>query len=71
MPNMDFVHSSNINQIGYDADQMELHVIFNDGSLYVYADVPAEIFDQLQIAPSKGRYLNQEVKGVYSYDKLS
>lgn len=66
---MIFVDSSNIDQIGYDAAQMELHVIFKGGSLYVYSDVPAEVFDELQIAGSKGRYLNLRVKGVYNYDR--
>ncbi len=59
MPEMVFVDSSNIDQIGYDGDSMELHVVFRNGSLYVYTDVPAEVYDQLQVAPSKGSYLNR------------
>ncbi|MEX2619990.1 MAG: KTSC domain-containing protein [Egibacteraceae bacterium] len=66
---MTYVDSSNLEQVGYDNDNMELHVIFKDGSLYVYLDVPAQIYEELLVAPSKGSYLNREVKGVYNYDK--
>jgi len=69
MPDMTYVDSSNIEQIGYDSDNMELHVIFKDGSLYVYTNVPVQIYEELLGAPSKGSYLNREVKGVYDYDK--
>lgn len=69
MPDMTYVESSNLEQIGYDSDKSELHVIFKDGSLYVYSDVPVQIYEALLVAPSKGSYLNREVKGVYNYDK--
>ena len=69
MPDMIYVDSSNIEQIGYDGDNMELHVIFKGGALYVYSNVPVQIYEELQGAPSKGSYLNREVKGTYHYDK--
>ena len=69
MPDMTYVDSSNLEQIGYDGDSMELHVVFKDGSLYVYSNVPEQIFDELLVAPSKGSYLNREVKGTYDYEK--
>lgn len=69
MPDMTYVDSSNIEQIGYDSDNMELHVLFKNAALYVYTDVPVQIFEELLVAPSKGSFLNREVKGVYNYDK--
>ncbi|MCH8900576.1 MAG: KTSC domain-containing protein [Acidobacteria bacterium] len=69
MPDMIYVDSSNLEQIGYDSDNMELHIIFKDSSLYVYLNVPVQIYEELQGAPSKGSYLNREVKGTYEYDK--
>jgi len=69
MPEMTYVDSSNIEQIGYDSDTSELHVVFKDGSLYVYSDIPVQIYEELLGAASKGSYLNREVKGVYNYDK--
>jgi hypothetical protein len=69
MPDMQFVNSSNVDQIGYDADRMELHVLFQNGDLYVYSDVPESIFEEFRAAPSVGSYLNREIKNVYNYSK--
>lgn len=55
MPDMTYVDSSNIEQIGYDSDNMELHVIFKDGSLYVYTNVPVQIYEELSGAPLEGQ----------------
>lgn len=69
MTEMIYVDSSNIEQIGYNADEMELHVVFDDGGHYVYAPVPEGVFDELLNAPSKGSYINREVKGTYEFIK--
>lgn len=69
MPDMTYVDSSNIEQIGYDSDNMELHVVFKDSSLYVYTNVPVQIYEELLGSSSKGSYLNRAVKGVYDYEK--
>lgn len=69
MPEMIYVDSSNIEAIGYDDDAQELHVRFLSGTSYIYHGVPRQIFDDLMQAPSKGSFLNREVKGVYQYAK--
>lgn len=69
MPDMTYVDSSNLEQVGYDSEQMELHVVFKDGSHYVYESVPEHIYEQLLDASSKGSFLNREVKNVYQYQK--
>jgi hypothetical protein len=69
MPDMIYVDSSNIEAIGYDADSQELHVQFLSGGYYVYHDVPPDVFDEFNCAPSKGSYLNREIKGVYQFTK--
>ena len=69
MPEMMSVASSNIEAICYDEGNQELHVQFLSGDYYVYHDVPREIFEDLMEAPSKGSYLNREIKGVYQYTK--
>ena len=69
MPDMQYVNSSNIEQVGYDEQGMELHVTFKDGAHYVYYEVPAEVFDQLLNAVSPGSFLNRELKNVYNYAK--
>lgn len=69
MPEMIFVDSSNIESIGYDEDTQELHVQFLTSGCYIYSDVPREIFDDLMNAPSKGSFLNREIKGIYQFSK--
>jgi KTSC domain-containing protein len=69
MPEMIYVDSSNIEAIGYDDDKLELHVRFLAGGYYIYQDVPRQVFDGLMSAPSKGSFLNREVKGVYQFAK--
>lgn len=60
------VDSSNIDAIGYDEEAQELHVQFQGGSEYVYSGVPGDVHERLMSAPSKGRFLNTEVKGIFS-----
>jgi hypothetical protein len=70
MPEMIFVDSSNVEAIGYDDDAQELHIQFLQGAgYYVYHNVPRQIFDDLMYAPSKGSFLNREVKNVYQFTK--
>ena len=69
MLEMIYVDSSNIEAIGYDDDTQELHVQFLSVGLYIYSDVPREIFDYLMSAPSKGSFLNREIKGIYQFMK--
>lgn len=69
MPSMIYVDSSNVEAVGYDETEMQLHVQFLSGSLYVYFDVPKEVFDDFMAAPSKGSFLNRVIKGVYHYEK--
>jgi len=69
MPEMVYVDSSNIEAIGYDDKTQELHVQFLSGGYYIYHGVPRHIFDSFLEAPSKGSFLNREVKGVYHFTK--
>ncbi len=64
------VESSNIDQVGYDAETQELGVRFNNGSEYVYSGVPGEVFADFLDAESAGKYLNQAIKGQYEYRKV-
>ena len=64
------VSSSNIESIGYDANNLELHIRFLNGSLYVYKNVPQFEYDNLLQAPSVGSYLNRNIKGGYAYERV-
>jgi hypothetical protein len=69
MPEMIYVDSSNVEAIGYDDNLQELHVQFVSGGNYIYHDVPRQIFDELMNAPSKGSFLNRQIKNVYQFTK--
>lgn len=64
------VSSSNIRSVGYDPATKTLEVEFHSGGLYQYHQVPQSIYDGLMAASSHGRYLEQNVKGVYDYTKF-
>ena len=64
------VDSSNLDWIAYDKDKEDLYIQFRSGGLYVYHDVPYNIFDGLLTAGSKGRYHNMKIKWKYKYEKL-
>ena len=66
----DEVSSSNISSIGYDLDSRTLEVEFTDGSVYQYSGVSSGEYDGLMNAESKGKFLNANIKGRYSYVRL-
>lgn len=71
MPDMQYVESSNIEAIGYDAANQELHVRFlKSGETYVYYAVDEWVFVELMQADSKGKYLNANIKHNYQTGKL-
>lgn len=64
------VESSNINSIGYNADDAMLVIEFNGGATYEYYDVPSYVYDELMSADSKGSYAHQNIYKNYSQDKI-
>ena len=61
------VESSAIDAVAYDPRRCELLVEYKGGRGYVYLDVPRETYDALLAAPSKGKFVNAEVKPRYRY----
>jgi hypothetical protein len=61
------VMSSNIRSVGYDPENGVLEVKFHNNRVYQYLDVPAEEFEALMAAESKGRFLNQVIKKSHPY----
>lgn len=61
------VQSSVVAAVGYDPATRILIVLFNSGRAYEYHGVPPEVYQRLQAADSKGRFLNQEILGVFPF----
>jgi hypothetical protein len=57
-----YVDSSNVNQIGYDECEGEVHVVFKSGRHYIYSEVTEEVWERFRDASSKGRFVNEEFK---------
>ena len=64
------VDSSNIKAIGYSSVARVLQVDFLSGSRYRYLAVEPQVFERFIDAPSKGRFLNREIKKVYDYRQV-
>jgi len=67
----EYVQSSNIASIGYDASTETLEVEFLTGSVYQYYGISEELYCGLMNADSKGRYLDAYIKkGGFNYSKI-
>jgi hypothetical protein len=65
------VESTSIELVGYDEEARELYVQFRlRGRTYVYFDVPPSVYAALLEAPSKGRYVNFEIKPYHEYRRV-
>lgn len=63
------VFSSHVAGIDYDEASGTLTVTWTKGNQTRYADVPAEIAEQVAQAPSIGSALHALVRGRFSHDK--
>lgn len=62
--------STNLKSGKYNIDSQKLIITFNNGMLYEYDDVPHEIFAELNLAESVGKYFNKNIAKNYTYRKL-
>lgn len=56
------VVSSNVAEIGYDVVTNSLEVLFRNGAVYQYFNVPYAVYEGLLSASSVGRYFDVNVK---------
>ena len=68
-PTMTPVVSSNIASVGYNEDEKLLFIQFNNGSVYSYVDVPADLVEKLHAAESVGSFFNANIKTKFVYNK--
>ncbi|MEN9870816.1 MAG: hypothetical protein RLZZ171_1804, partial [Cyanobacteriota bacterium] len=54
--------STAIKDFDYDADKQTLRVIFGNGSVYKYSDVPEKIYQELKETGSVGQYFNSQIR---------
>lgn len=62
--------SSNIKAGKYNLATKILEVTFNNGMVYQYDEVPHEVFTELNLAESQGKYFNANIAKKYTYKKV-
>ena len=69
MTNIQFteVKSSNIISVGHDGTN--LYVNYKSGT-YKYENVDKTIYESLLTSDSKGKFMNENIKGKYSYTRI-
>jgi hypothetical protein len=60
-----WVSSSNVDKIAYAEDFRRLYVKFLNGSVYSYEDVTRDVWEDFQIAPSKGKFVWDVLRGAH------
>ncbi len=63
-------NSSNLKGASYDTTTKKLNVIFGNGTIYEYDDVPHETFAALNLAESQGKYFNQNIAKNFTYKRI-
>lgn len=66
----EYVSSSNVVSVGYDAPSQTLEVEFRSGGVYQYYNVPQGVFDEFMKAPSKGRFLAYQIRSSFPYSRV-
>jgi hypothetical protein len=63
------VESSNIISVGYDETTSSMYVKYPSG-IYKYDDVDKSVYESLLTSTSKGRFMNENIKGQYNYSRV-
>lgn len=64
------INSSNLAEAGYDTASSTLELMFVDGRVYQYFDVPEHVYTGLIAAASAGQFFHSEIRGVYRFARI-
>ena len=64
------VQSATLAAIGYDEARGILQLEFRNLAGYRYFEVPSAVYEALSVAPSKGRYFNQAIRGRFRHARI-
>jgi hypothetical protein len=65
------VESTTFVTMAYDLDRQLLQLEFRDRATYCYFDVPAEVYQGLVAASSKGSYFNRSIRGRFLHARAA
>jgi len=63
--------SSVIRDFDYDEERRVLQITFVSGRVYAYSDVPAEVFQEFEMARSKGEFFNRHIRDCFDYSEVA
>jgi lysyl-tRNA synthetase, class II len=61
--------STAVKEFDYDAGRQTLRVVFGNGSIYKYSDVPESIYQELKETSSVGQYFNSHIRDKFGCDR--
>ena len=61
--------STAIKSFDYDAEYQTLRIVFGNGSIYKYSDVPESIYKELKETSSVGQYFNSQIRDKFGFDR--
>ena len=65
------ISSSNIKKTIYDTQEKKLYVTFNNGTVYMYLNVPHQIYTRFRLSKSQGQFFSMEISKKYEHKKIS
>ena len=63
---MPAVSSRAISFVDYTPTTSEMSITFTHGRIYVYSDVPLELYNRFLEAHSKGEFYNKFIRDIYT-----
>jgi len=64
------INSSNLKEASYDTEGKDLTITFMNESIYLYKDVPWDVFVKMRTAESQGKFFNANIAKKYQYQKI-
>lgn len=64
------VDSSLLASVGYDMATKDLEVEFNNGQVYRYHGVPAEMYHRTMQAESAGSFFSRNIRNHFKFSKV-
>jgi hypothetical protein len=65
------VESTTLATVTYDPNRQVLRLGFHSAAVYDYFDVPSDVYQALIAAESKGSFFNRNIRGRFSYHRLT
>ncbi len=64
------VKSSNFKKAEYDTETKSLIIEFNNGARYEYLEVPHQVFTQMRLSESQGKFFTSKISKTFKFKKL-